>query len=748
MLKKTFVTGAVLSTLLMVAVMVGGAFAVSSVRIGGAAYKSIVRDKDLVADILPPPAYVIEANLEASQAMLYPEQVQARGRRIAELHRQYSARIAYWADAGLPAALAETVSKKIDPAAQTFWTVVETDLLPALERRDPAAAATAFTRAQAAYQLHRKGVDAAVAEATALQASDEDSAQGVVLWSVVGLGIGALVLLTALGVAVHFMSRRVFAPVTQMTAAMERLAVGDTDIDIVGDARKDEIGAMARALSVFRDNAVALAKASAVAVRDNAAIMLAAKRSQAVIEFDLSGNILDANDNFLKATDYSLAEVVGRHHRMFVEPAYAASQEYVDFWRRLNAGEFVADKVVRLGRGGERLVLEAAYNPILDPDGRPYKVVKFATDVTTVETERQRVRDLQEKAAREQADIVAETGRGLTALAGGDLSFRIDREFPGEYALLKSDFNSAMSQLENAMGVIGLNAAAMQAGSGEISQAADDLSGRTEQQAAMLEETAAALDEITATVRRTADGAQRANAVVTGARQDAEISGQVVNRAVAAMSDIQKSADQISQIIGVIDEIAFQTNLLALNAGVEAARAGDAGRGFAVVASEVRALAQRSAEAAKEIKSLISASASQVRDGVGLVGQTGEALTAIVSRVMDITGLMAEINASTQEQANALGQVNTAVNHMDQTTQQNAAMVEQSTAASHNLSHEAAELARMVGRFKTSAAVAARPARAAQARVGATATPYAPPRRSGSAAVALAPSNHADWEEF
>ncbi|NBB51195.1 globin-coupled sensor protein, partial [Rhizobium sp. CRIBSB] len=327
----------------------------------------------------------------------------------------------------------------------------------------------------------------------------------------------------------------------------------------------------------------------------------------------------------------------------------------------------------------------------------------------------------------EQAEIVSETGRGLTALASGDLSFRIEPDFPGEYARLKSDFNEAMGKLEDAMGVISANAAAMQTGSGEISQAADDLSRRTEQQAATLEETAAALDEITATVRRTAEGAQRANVVVTDARHDAEASGQVVSRAVTAMGEIQKSAEQISQIIGVIDEIAFQTNLLALNAGVEAARAGDAGRGFAVVASEVRALAQRSAEAAKEIKSLISASTSQVRDGVGLVGQTGEALTAIVGRVMEINGLMAEINASAQEQATALAQVNTAVNQMDQTTQQNAAMVEQSTAASHNLSQEAAELAQLVGRFQIRSAsggrtrpaarpAAANPVRAAQAR--------------------------------
>ena len=363
--------------------------------------------------------------------------------------------------------------------------------------------------------------------------------------------------------------------------------------------------------------------------------------------------------------------------------------------------------------------------------------------------------------AREQALVVSETAAGLTALALGDLSHRISADFPADYAKLQTDFNAAMDKLEEAMGVIGSNASAMQSGAGEISQAADDLSRRTEQQAATLEETAAALDEITATVRRTAEGAERAGTVVVGAKAAAEQSGIVVGRAVAAMGEIERSSDQISQIIGVIDEIAFQTNLLALNAGVEAARAGDAGRGFAVVASEVRALAQRSAEAAKEIKSLIAASSGHVKDGVGLVGETGQALTAIVERVSEINGLMAEIAASAQEQATALSQVNTAVNQMDQTTQQNAAMVEQSTAASHNLSQEAEELAVLVGKFHVSdngrgsartGRAKPNPVRQAQARIAdfARQSSPAPIRRvaSGGGSAALALSNEPQWEQF
>ncbi len=742
MLKKTFAAGAAGLGLLMLIMLVGGALAVQSIRIGGQAYDAIVRDKDLVADILPPPAYVIEANLVISQAMLDPAQVGTHRAKLADLHRQYTARMRHWAGAGLPAPLAGVLGERIDPAAQVFWTTVERDLLPALERGDRAAAATAFARAQAAYGDHRRGVDDAVVQSATLQAADERGAERLVGWSVAALGAGALLLLAALGLAAAFLSRRVMDPMGQLTAAMERLAVGDTDVVIEGEERRDEIGAMARALAVFRANAVALAQA-AVAAQDTAAIMVAAKRSQAVIEFDLDGTILDANENFLRATGYALPDLVGRHHRMLVDPAHADTGAYADFWRRLGAGEAVADTFVRFGRGGERLVFDAAYNPILGPDDRPYKVVNFGVDVTAVEAERARVQALQARAALEQTEVLTATGRGLTALADGDLLFRIHEDFPGQYAALKSDFNTAMGKLEDAMAIISRSAAEMQSGSGEMSQAADDLSRRTEQQAATLEETAAALDQITATVRLTADGARRADVVVTGARQDAETSGQVVTRAVVAMGDIEQSANQITQIIGVIDEIAFQTSLLALNAGVEAARAGDAGRGFAVVASEVRALAQRSAGAAKEIKALISASTSQVRDGVGLVGQTGEALAGIVSRVAEIAGLIGEISASAHEQSTALGEVNTAVNRMDQTTQQNAAMVEQSTAASHNLSNEARQLAQLVGRFRTGPA-AASGAPADSAAV----TRFPAPRRAGRAALAAAPASQPEWEEF
>ncbi|HEY8616584.1 methyl-accepting chemotaxis protein [Phenylobacterium sp.] len=339
------------------------------------------------------------------------------------------------------------------------------------------------------------------------------------------------------------------------------------------------------------------------------------------------------------------------------------------------------------------------------------------------EAERRSNESQRARAAAELNRVVSSLAASLDRLSSGDLTVRLEEAFAEEYEGLRRDFNATAGKLEQALASVVEAANSIGVGCEQISHASDDLSKRTEQQAASLEETAAALDEITATVRKTAEGANHARDVVNTARADAQRSGEVVRQAVAAMSEIERSAGEISQIIGVIDEIAFQTNLLALNAGVEAARAGDAGRGFAVVASEVRALAQRSAEAAKEIKTLISASSEQVGQGVALVGQTGDALNRIVEQVADITTVVSEIAASAQEQATGLHQVNTAVNQMDQVTQQNAAMVEESTAAGHSLANEALALKKLTAQFRTSAngqgTAAPSPARAQQNRLAA-----------------------------
>jgi methyl-accepting chemotaxis protein len=348
-----------------------------------------------------------------------------------------------------------------------------------------------------------------------------------------------------------------------------------------------------------------------------------------------------------------------------------------------------------------------------------------------------------EAAQRHALDVM---GQALDALARGDLQRRIDETLPGGFDKIKDDFNNAVDKLREAFGDVGESANVIRSSSTEVSKAADDLARRTETQAASLEETAAALEEITATVNKTADSTRHASEVFDATKSEAEKGGAVVREAVDAMRRIEHSTRDIGQIIGVIDEIAFQTNLLALNAGVEAARAGEAGRGFAVVASEVRALAQRSAEAAKEIKGLISASTTQVESGVVLVTRTGAALEQILAQIGEVSQVVTEIAAGSREQATGLSEVNRAVSQLDSMTQQNATMVEETTAASHSLSHEAEELSRLISVFQLGRGARA-PSSAARAVAAREQAPLKRVAERGGRGAPAAPGG-GDWQDF
>ena len=454
------------------------------------------------------------------------------------------------------------------------------------------------------------------------------------------------ILLTILGsafvlfVAMIFLDLRVWRAIVGLSGRMVRLANADFSVEIPEGARHDEIGAMARAVQIFKENGLEMSRLELQAEAQRATAM---------------------------------------HERAQRDESLAAAEQQRSF-------------------------------------------------------------------------VVASLANGMQNLSAGNLAFRLTERFAPEYRKIEEDFNAAMVQLHDTMGVIAGGAAGIRSGTEELSQASEQLARRTESQAATLEEAAAAMAELTATLRTSADGARRSKQAVAATKAEAEQSGAIVRGAVTAMGEIERSARQISDIIGVMDQMAFQTNLLALNAGIEAARAGEAGRGFAVVASEVQALAQRSTVAAKEIKTLISSSSELVATGVDLVGQTGKALGRIVAQVADVNETVGNIATATEEQSNSLLQINSSVTQMDKITQQNAAMAQEGTAASHTLAREADDLARLIARFKVDEPALASPPVAAPPRP--PAKPLRPALRSvpaGTVATAWRPSAQVQtesWEEF
>jgi methyl-accepting chemotaxis protein len=418
--------------------------------------------------------------------------------------------------------------------------------------------------------------------------------------------------------------------------------------------------------------------------------LAAISKSQAVIEFDLQGHILTANDNFLNTVGYSLQEIQGKHHSMFVEPAFRQSDEYRTFWERLGRGIYDQGQYKRIGKGGKEIWIQASYNPILDASDKPVKIVKYATDIT------EQINNA--NAIKQTVDQVQDT---VKAAVAGDLTQTIDLNGKtGLLAVLSEGLNTLLDNMQEIVGQIKDAADEVAIGANEISTGNADLSSRTEQQAASLEETASSMEELTSTVRLNAENARQANQLAEHASKVALDGGSLIQQVVVTMSSINESSQKIADIIGVIDGIAFQTNILALNAAVEAARAGEQGRGFAVVASEVRNLAQRSANAAKDIKGLILDSVKKIETGNTLVGKSGDTMKEIVGSIKRVNDIIAEIAAASAEQTQGIEEVSKAVSQMDQMTQQNAALVEEAAAASENLQGQAAKLSERVSQFK------------------------------------------------
>jgi len=615
-------------------------------------------------------------------------------------------------------------------------------------------------------------------------------------------------------------------------------------------------------------------------------------KSQATIEFNLDGTIITANDNFLNTLGYRLEEIQGKHHSMFVDPVYGSSNEYREFWNKLNRGEYESAEFKRLAKGGREVWIQASYNPIMDPNGKPFKVATYATDITQQIEEKAKAEEIAKNAQAlevcqasvmmadmdmnivyvnqsatsmlknrerelraalpefnsdrlvgtnvdvfhkqrgmisklndvykteieisdltfslivipwidhkgerigtiiEWADRTAEiaiekeinhlvgaanagdftiqlpvaekegfflnlteglnsltatANSGLTdvlrvinSMAEGDLTNKIDKNYDGIFGALKDSVNTTINNLMEVITEIRTASVTLRSGASEIATGNADLSKRTEEQASSLEETASSMEEMTSVVKQGAENSRDANELSQTAKKKATDGGIVVQRAVTAMEEINKSSKEIADIIGVIEEIAFQTNLLALNAAVEAARAGEQGRGFAVVAGEVRNLAQRSADASKEIKDLIRNSEAKVAEGSNLVNESGKTLTDIEEAVIKVSAMIEDISAGAEEQTSGIEQVNTAVAQMDEMTQQNAALVEQASASSEAVSDRAAGLAKMVDFFRTG--------NNGGRQSSYESRPPAPITRAASAGyVSSTSSSDDEWQEF
>lgn len=857
--------------------------------VGSEIYYDLKASNNFVADIAPPPMFMVYASRQVNNMVLSDAAQRKKLTREIEKHlEEFESAIVRWEkDEYLSNELKTIVVNKLRPQGKEYIEAIKGGVL---NTADDAALIAGIKSAAELFKEHEAIVTDLVHRASVASEKVEEGAISSVenyqriLWLIVIFSSSAVLFCSV------FYSKSIISSLgadpEEIKQIAQSIAKGETHLKIEGTTQGSVMFAIADMYA---------------SLKDMRAQFNAIDRVQAIIEFSIDGTILHANQNFLDTLGYRLDEIKGKHHSMFVDPAYRASPEYRLFWEKLGSGQFQADQYKRIGKNGKEVWIQASYTPVLNEEGKAVKVVKYATDITehalkkvAAEHEMRRIlgalettttnvmiadadrkiiymnksvevmlrkaendirtalphfsvdkiinsnMDIFHKNPAHQSkllenltttytsDIVVgkrhfrlvanpifskegtrlgsvvewldrttevgmesevntivkaaaagnfnerlvttgkegfflklaeglnelvdtadkglkDVARVLGALAKGDLTERINADYAGTFGDLKNYCNETTESLTAMLGDIRFAADTIFTASSEIAQGNADLSSRTEQQAANLEETASSMEELTSTVKLNADNAKQANVLAEQASTVAIDGGTLIQQVVTTMNAINDSARKISDIIGVIDGIAFQTNILALNAAVEAARAGDQGRGFAVVASEVRTLAQRSANAAKDIKMLISDSVQKIESGNVLVGKSGNTMKEIVNAIKRVNDIMAEIAAASAEQSTGIEEVSTAVSQMDEMTQQNAALVEEAAAAAESLQSQAEQLNNNVSQFKLSGESSAR-APAVKPRLSAPVTPKRSPATTKK--LAPPPSAEDEWEQF
>lgn len=728
-------------TIILITLMVGFTvfgtrtyYTLKELSVNGPVYQQIIQGKDLVADILPPPEYIIEAYLvllELSRSD-NPAETDALLERFEHLRADYNTRHDYWLKQNLDDAIATPFLNDSYRSAQSFFNEAEANFIPGIKTGDSVTAEASLQRIREAYLQHRRSIDATVAEAGQRTLRDEQSAADEIesvnlqLAGVFGGSLLLAVLLTWLIARSVF--RQMGGELSDAVTIAHKIADGQLDNEIELKAKDttsllasmktmqlqlcEKIDNEAREKAEFARVKMALDNVTTnVLIADNKynivyinhalveMLRSCEKRLQMQLPNFKADNILGANiDEFHKDPSHQ-RKILDNLNKM-----YKTQIEVCDLSFQLIINPVFNEKHQRIGLVLEWIDVtaeiasqrEAARITDAAVAGDFSKRIDLANKTEGYFVLSRGINQLAETTERSLYDIA----RVLEAMSDGDLTENISTEYQGLFGQLKEDTNITVSNLAKLVTEIKMAADAIGTAAQEISSGIMDLSQRTEQQAASLEQTASSMEQLASTVKQNADNAANANQMAVAASDVAYKGGQAVKEVIGTMGAIHDSADKIVNIIAVIDEIAFQTNILALNAAVEAARAGDQGRGFAVVATEVRNLAQRSAAAASEIKTLIHDSVEKVESGSKLVDNAGITITEVVNSVQRVTSIMAQIADASAQQSQGIDQINQAINQMDVATQQNAALVEQASAAAEALNGQAEGLAYSVSRFK------------------------------------------------